>query len=242
MTLHWWMHWFWITYLMFMTFGENLTVLHSNSTDCLPDYKSGTSNGTTKGSTLCPSSTPYPRTQEKSTIPPKKLIFKSVSPSSKKANLSSVIKLNTSSYDGNISNSSMLFISNQTDNLTYIEGETRFNQSLMRLADFTGVDNENISNGTLSAAGITGITLGCVIVVGMLSGVSYIIYRNRGLNQPQVLNDRCSNPDSSGYIDDASVRDNSEEMYSLDNDSFLNSLEAMTIQNYWTDTVKHTKL
>lgn len=37
-------------------------------------------------------------------------------------------------------------------------------------------------------------------------------------------------------------QDNSEEMYSLDNDSFLNSLEAMTIQNYWTDSVKHTKL
>lgn len=39
-----------------------------------------------------------------------------------------------------------------------------------------------------------------------------------------------------------SSQDNSEEMYSLDNDSFLNSLEAMTIQNYWTDSVKHTKL
>lgn len=38
------------------------------------------------------------------------------------------------------------------------------------------------------------------------------------------------------------LQDNSEEMYSLDNDSFLNSLEAMTIQNYWTDSVKHTKL
>nr|CAI5854918.1 unnamed protein product [Callosobruchus analis] len=205
MTLYWWMHWFWITYLMF-------------------------------SSTLCLSSTPYPRTQEKSTIPPKKLIFKSVLPSYKKANISSVIKLNTSIYDGNVSNSTMLFVSNQTDNLTYIEGDTRFNQSLMRLADFTGVSNESTSNGTLSAAGITGITLGCVVVVGMLSAISYIIYRNRGLNQPQVLNDRCSNPDSSGYIDDASVRDNSEEMYSLDNDSFLNSLEAMTIQNYWTDT------
>ncbi|VEN60837.1 unnamed protein product [Callosobruchus maculatus] len=104
MTLYWWMHWFWITYLMFMTFGENITVLHSNSTDCLPAYKSGTSNGTTKGATLCLSSTPYPRTQEKSTTPPKKLIFKSVLPSLKKANISSVIKLNTSSYDGNISN------------------------------------------------------------------------------------------------------------------------------------------
>ncbi|KAJ8955392.1 hypothetical protein NQ318_003490 [Aromia moschata] len=96
--------------------------------------------------------------------------------------------------------------------------------------------------GNLSAAGITGITLACVIVVGLICGISYFLYHSRGFNRPQVLNDRCSNPDSSGYIDDASVRDNSEEMYSLDNDSFLNSLEAMTIQNYWTDTVKHTKL
>lgn len=48
--------------------------------------------------------------------------------------------------------------------------------------------------------------LGCVVMVGVLSGISYFIYRNRGFNRPQVLNDRCSNPDSSGYIDDASVR------------------------------------
>lgn len=31
-------------------------------------------------------------------------------------------------------------------------------------------------------------------------------------------------------------------MYSLDNDSFLTSLEAMTIPTYWTETIKHTKL
>ncbi|CAH1974530.1 unnamed protein product [Acanthoscelides obtectus] len=239
MTLYWWMHWFWITYLTFMISGENITILHSISTDCLPSYENSTPNVTTKASILCPSSTVYPKPPEKSTIPPKKLIFKSVLPPIKKANISSVIKFNTSSYD---SNSTALFISNQTDNITYIEGESKSNQSLLRLADLTGVENETVSNGTLSAAGITGITLGCVIIVGVLSGISYFIYRNRSLNQPQVLNDRCSNPDSSGYIDDASVRDNSEEMYSLDNDSFLNSLEAMTIQNYWTDTVKHTKL
>lgn len=103
----------------------------------------------------------------------------------------------------------------------------------------------NVANSTvdhLSAAGIAGITLGCVSLIGIISVISFILYRNRGFNRPQVLSDHCSNLDSSGYIDDTSVRDNSEEMYSLDNDSFLNSLEAMTIQNYWTDTVKHTKL
>ena len=39
-----------------------------------------------------------------------------------------------------------------------------------------------------------------------------------------------------------SEQDSSEEMYSLDNDSFLTSLEAMTIPTYWTENIKHTKL
>lgn len=102
--------------------------------------------------------------------------------------------------------------------------------------------NVSPGEGQLSAAGITGITVGCVSVVGLLSAVSFVLYRYRTFNRPEALNDYCSNLDSSGYIDDTSIRDNSEEMYSLDNDSFLNSLEAMTIQNYWTDKVKHTKL
>lgn len=135
-------------------------------------------------------------------------------------------------------------VSNHSDNVTYLGEELNYNHSLIqseRIGIEQDLDIEEI-NGNLSAAGITGITVGCIVIVGMICGISFFIYHNQGFNRPQVLNDRCSNPDSSGYIDDASVRDNSEEMYSLDNDSFLNSLEAMTIQNYWTDTVKHTKL
>ncbi|XP_058795504.1 uncharacterized protein LOC131666681 [Phymastichus coffea] len=92
-------------------------------------------------------------------------------------------------------------------------------------------------------ATITGSCLAVVVLLSTVGSLSFIMYRRRYLNPPQTLNsDKCSNPDSSGYIDDSTIRDNSEEMYSLDNDSFLNSLEAMTIQNYWTDSVKHTKL
>ncbi|XP_021941181.1 uncharacterized protein LOC110840447 isoform X2 [Zootermopsis nevadensis] len=94
----------------------------------------------------------------------------------------------------------------------------------------------------LDAASITGISLGILVFAALVGAVSFVLYRRRFLNKPQTLNDKCSNPDSSGYIDDSTLRENSEEMYSLDNDSFLNSLEAMTIQNYWTDNVKHTKL
>ncbi|GAB0086128.1 hypothetical protein DMENIID0001_001240 [Sergentomyia squamirostris] len=93
-------------------------------------------------------------------------------------------------------------------------------------------------SSSLNAGTISGI---CVSVVFIFVGVGVIgmfLYRRRYINKPQTL----SEPDSSGYIDDSTIRDNSDEMYSLDNDSFLNSLEAMTIQNYWTDNVKHTKL
>ncbi|XP_018050780.1 PREDICTED: uncharacterized protein LOC108688823 isoform X2 [Atta colombica] len=116
-------------------------------------------------------------------------------------------------------------------------------------SDYNDTDNNSESTeqgSTTSAAGIAAITGSCLATVALLStmgSLGFIIYRRKYLNPPQTLNsDKCSNPDSSGYIDDSTIRDNSEEMYSLDNDSFLNSLEAMTIQNYWTDSVKHTKL
>lgn len=99
------------------------------------------------------------------------------------------------------------------------------------------------SRSAVDIAAITGSCLATVVLLSTMGSLGFIMYRRRYLNPPQTLNsDKCSNPDSSGYIDDSTIRDNSEEMYSLDNDSFLNSLEAMTIQNYWTDTVKHTKL
>ncbi|XP_026461196.1 uncharacterized protein LOC113362912, partial [Ctenocephalides felis] len=98
------------------------------------------------------------------------------------------------------------------------------------------------SESGMDPGAIAGISLGVLAIATLASAASFVLYRTRYLNNPQTLSDKCSNPDSSGYIDDSTMRENSEEMYSLDNDSFLNSLEAMTIQNYWTDSVKHTKL
>lgn len=138
------------------------------------------------------------------------------------------------------------YVANMTDSEILESTRVTSNMSHSSVANSNLIDNSggNIDpgEGQLSAAGITGITVCCVSVVGLLSAVSFFLYRYRNFNRPEALNDYCSNLDSSGYIDDTSIRDNSEEMYSLDNDSFLNSLEAMTIQNYWTDKVKHTKL
>ncbi|XP_065364328.1 uncharacterized membrane protein DDB_G0293934 isoform X2 [Calliphora vicina] len=109
-------------------------------------------------------------------------------------------------------------------------------------------EESNISSEALSVQrayfmDVGAISAICFTVFGIcctVGTVGIVLYRRRFLNKPQAL----SEPDSSVYIDDSTMRvsDNSDEMYSLDNDSFLNSLEAMTIQNYWTDTVKHTKL
>ncbi|XP_054729773.1 mucin-5AC isoform X1 [Anastrepha obliqua] len=120
--------------------------------------------------------------------------------------------------------------------------------------DFGGVEEGNISSEALSiqrtyfldAGAISAICFTIFGVCCTVGTIGIVLYRRRYLNKPQAL----SEPDSSVYIDDSTMRlisfddlqDNSDEMYSLDNDSFLNSLEAMTIQNYWTDTVKHTKL
>ncbi|XP_075155805.1 uncharacterized protein LOC142229152 [Haematobia irritans] len=109
-------------------------------------------------------------------------------------------------------------------------------------------EESNISSEALSVQrayfmDVGAISAICFTVFGIcctVGTIGIVLYRRRFLNKPQAL----SEPDSSVYIDDSTMRvsDNSDEMYSLDNDSFLNSLEAMTIQNYWTDTVKHTKL
>ncbi|KAK6618028.1 hypothetical protein RUM44_002470 [Polyplax serrata] len=111
-----------------------------------------------------------------------------------------------------------------------------------RVAAATSAHNFESGQPTMNAGSVTGITLGILVTFALFGAISFVLYRRRYLNKPQVLHEKCSNLDSSGYIDDASLKENSEEMYSLDNDSFLNSLEAMTIQNYWTENVKHTKL
>ncbi|KAF7287798.1 hypothetical protein GWI33_003429 [Rhynchophorus ferrugineus] len=253
MTHYWWMHWFWITLslyeLILVAFGHTLlTTLNSIPTTDIPTtqlddidadtaIKNVTSilpkvlNSLAKNSSIYGKTTKPRQFTRKLDIPPLQ---------SPPENNSTDILKQTSTDIAVINQNETVSDMNSTG---YIFEELSFNQSFIQ-SDSIGVEEGEFdldnSTGNLSAAGITGITLGCVVVVGIICGVSFFIYQNQGFNRPQVLNDRCSNPDSSGYIDDAS--DNSEEMYSLDNDSFLNSLEAMTIQNYWTDTVKHTKL
>ncbi|CAG9801684.1 unnamed protein product [Chironomus riparius] len=126
--------------------------------------------------------------------------------------------------------------SRSTFQVTHLSQSSTNDEKLSSEALFdTDTDNGGITMNT----GI--ISIICVGIIGSLSAFSILfvyVYRRRFLNKPQAL----SEPDSSGYIDDSTIRDNSDELYSLDNDSFLNSLEAMTIQNYWTDSVKHTKL
>lgn len=118
-----------------------------------------------------------------------------------------VIDQNVTELDMNVTDNQTLINAsfntiNCSENLSYIS-EENVNQSTIVNSERVGVES---AKGSLTAAGITGITLGCVSIIGVVCAVSFIMYRNYGFNRPQVLNDRCSNPDSSGYIDDSTVR------------------------------------
>ncbi|XP_046801328.1 myb-like protein P isoform X2 [Lucilia cuprina] len=146
--------------------------------------------------------------------------------SRKSKGLSAEYKVNR--YINYSSDSKNLLTRSASTSVNEYESEERSEALSVQRAYFMDV-------GAISAICFTVFGICCTV-----GTVGIVLYRRRFLNKPQAL----SEPDSSVYIDDSTMRvsDNSDEMYSLDNDSFLNSLEAMTIQNYWTDTVKHTKL
>lgn len=58
----------------------------------------------------------------------------------------------------------------------------------------------------MSGLSMMGITLGVILLVGLICVVSFVLYRRGFMNKPQTLNDKGSNLDSSGYIDDSSIR------------------------------------
>ncbi|XP_046462230.1 cell wall integrity and stress response component 2-like isoform X2 [Daphnia pulex] len=112
-----------------------------------------------------------------------------------------------------------------------------------------------ISPDVLTSSGIAAIVMCIFLVLVTTAGASgYWWYRRRYLlNRPETLSERYAPSETGlgaaddifrvGYVHSPELpRDSSEEMYSLDNDSFLTSLEAMTIPTYWTETIKHTKL
>lgn len=109
-------------------------------------------------------------------------------------------------------------------------------------------------NDALNNGSITAIVLCTFVILLTTFGASgYWWYRRRyQANRPETLSDRYAPSETGagedifrvGYVHSPELprQDSSEEMYSLDNDSFLTSLEAMTIPTYWTETIKHTKL
>jgi hypothetical protein len=56
--------------------------------------------------------------------------------------------------------------------------------------------------------------------MNITGAVSFVLYRRQFLNKPQTLNDKCSNPDSSGYIDDSTLRVSAQDEQSKDQLTF----------------------
>ncbi|XP_046965075.1 uncharacterized protein LOC124533684 [Vanessa cardui] len=299
MTLHWWMHWFWVTMLLTIiaSTGKNLAAPQSEELH-VEDFEVERQSVERQGRAMYFTKTPQvsttrtnPEINETVKVATKELI-KDVN-----ASVANVTVVNTTETqqiqwtpvnitDGNVSiialpeNTTNINVTIEFTNVTDSQNTTfpsrkrnltrpdfiKEDLSLEGVAESRIVTEKPLSlettflqtrippnvessrriidsgSGGMDTGAIAGISFAALVLAALAGSTAFVLYRRRYLNKPQTLNDKCSNPDSSGYLDDSTIRDNSEEMYSLDNDSFLNSLEAMTIQNYWTDTVKHTKL
>lgn len=141
--------------------------------------------------------------------------------------------------------------------------QTNLTDSSIPTSIFPSINNdENVTNSLpstdsekkLSSGTVAGIVIAVLVSVTLLSSaVIYLLYRKFNGKCTSVVESKF-NTDNCGYLDDSlrsSIylnnhielpKESSEEMTSLDNDSFLNSLETMTIQNYWADNSKNTKV
>ncbi|XP_041975217.1 uncharacterized protein LOC121730298 [Aricia agestis] len=241
MTLHWWMHWFWVTMLLTIlaTTRENHAAPHAE----VESERQARAMYFTKTQPVVPVTTP--RDDANATTTPENVttpvtwtpVNVTEAPTNatytKRRNLTRPVFV----ADDVAAESRIVTEKPLSLETTFLQTRVPDVESSRRV-----VQAGSVASGGLDAGAIAGISLATLAAATLAASTALVLYRRRYLNKPQTLNDKCSNPDSSGYLDDSTIRDNSEEMYSLDNDSFLNSLEAMTIQNYWTDTVKHTKL
>lgn len=68
-------------------------------------------------------------------------------------------------------------------------------------------------DGGMDTGVIAGISFAALVLVALAGSTTFVLYRRRYLNKPQTLNDKCSNPDSSGYLDDSTIRVSSNLVY-----------------------------
>lgn len=61
-------------------------------------------------------------------------------------------------------------------------------------------------DGEMDMGAIAGISFAALVLAALAGSTAFVLYRRRYLNKPQTLNDKCSNPDSSGYLDDSTIR------------------------------------
>ncbi|CAB3241138.1 unnamed protein product [Arctia plantaginis] len=281
MTLHWWMHWFWVTtlFIIIASSGRSHAAPQSEelqhiTTDSELEHRISERQGRAMYYAKTPPTTQVPNVTENQTETSDTNATitnqTEVSPIQwTQVNITEVTKSIASNVTSTVAPITNLTETHNTTftakkrNLTRpdfvkegggnaaesrivtektLSQETPFSQSRIPLNIESSRRIIDQGDGGMDTGAIAGISFAALVLAALAGSTAFVLYRRRYLNKPQTLNDKCSNPDSSGYLDDSTIRDNSEEMYSLDNDSFLNSLEAMTIQNYWTDTVKHTKL
>ncbi|GAB6018659.1 hypothetical protein CHUAL_000337 [Chamberlinius hualienensis] len=104
----------------------------------------------------------------------------------------------------------------------------------------------------LPAGTVAGIVVASIAFIGLIAAVLGCLALKRFRSYHAKTYENTYANDTFSYLDNLQVsyinhhvelpKESSDEMFSLDNDSFLNSLEAMTMENYWADDSKSTKV
>ncbi|VVD05743.1 unnamed protein product [Leptidea sinapis] len=236
MTLHWWMHWFWVTAMLLIIASGGNDAAPQSELEPISDVQTEPRYADRQPRAMYFTKTPLVTTRAPDDVT-KETVTK---------NIEKVSNASVNATDVQIQWTPV----NTTDNTTPTENisvETftnvteSSNTTYSRRRNLTRPDPDYVKEDA-----IEGLSESRIVTEKPLSLETTFLQTRipPNIESSRRIIDRNEGGMDTGAIAGISFAalDNSEEMYSLDNDSFLNSLEAMTIQNYWTDTVKHTKL
>jgi hypothetical protein len=118
------------------------------------------------------------------------------------------------------------------------------------------VEGAAVTTRLMDVSNFVALTLGTIVfVISVSVGAGVMFYRRQYYLKPQALEDTYSHSDcnSCNYTDtevfqavsygdcvgrDIAKENLTEDLNTLDNDSFLNSLEVMAMPEYWNDSVR----
>ncbi|CAH2218565.1 jg13570 [Pararge aegeria aegeria] len=263
MTLHWWMHWFWVTMLLIViaSTGRNLAAPQSEELPHYADFEIEPHVAERQARAMYFTKTPQITNINKTTPTTQRNNTEKDSPKTNTTitnmtlSFTNTTQIQTIKWtpvnitDSNVSivslpeNATNLNLTIDFTNVTESQNSTFTKKRNLTTPDFVkedltleGASESRIvtekplsletaflqtrippniessrriidsGDGGMDTGAIAGISFAALVLAALAGSTAFVLYRRRYLNKPQTLNDKCSNPDSSGYLDDSTIR------------------------------------